>query len=98
MKKIIFIFLFIFLSFEAIAANESRSMRTPSGKIISIGDTYISMIDKLPEAPISSRSYDIKERHSKITVNEYVYLVYNIYYTFTVINNSITSISWERKS
>lgn len=97
MKKMILLFLLI-ISSNVIASIETRSMRTQSGKIVSIGDSYISMIDKFKSTPLSSRSYDVREGSTKYTVTEYVYVVNNIYYTISIINNSIKSISWDRAS
>ena len=99
MKKILSIALLSFslFSHSAIASSPINSIRTSTGQIVSVGDNYISMVDKFQQQPFSTRSYEVKERSNKYTVNEYIYLVDNTYFTVSIVNNSITSILWDRK-
>ena len=98
MKKfIIFFLLSSFISQDIFARSEARSVRTPIGEIVSIGDSYINMINKFKENPISTQSYEIKENQTKYTVYEYVYLIDERYYTISVVNGLVKSISWDRK-
>jgi len=78
------------------AGTATNAVRTNSGQIVSVGDSYISMMSKFKEAPLSSRSYEIEKNELKYTVTEYYYLVNNIYYTIIVEKNKITAISWDR--
>jgi len=100
MKKILSISLLCLslVSHTVIAASSVNSIRTSSGQIVSVGDNYISMVDKFQQQPFSTRSYEIREKAQKYTVNEYIYLVDNVYYTIALVNNSIRSITWDRKS
>ena len=102
MKKKLSVFLLCFslglISHTAMATSSTHSMRTSTGQIISVGDNYISMVDKIQQQPVSTRSYEVKEKSHKYTVNEYIYLVGNTYYTINIVNSSIHSITWDRKN
>lgn len=80
------------------AGNSTNSVRTSSGQVVSVGDSYAIMIDKFQQAPISTRSYEIIQNHEKYTVYEYIYRIDNSYYTILVKNSKIESISWDRSS
>lgn len=80
------------------AATSTNTVRTATGQLVSIGDSYISMIDKFQQPPVSSRSYEYKDTTGQYTATEYVYLLENTYYTITIVNNAVKSIVWDRKT
>lgn len=96
-KLIIFFLLSTVISQDIFARSETRSVRTPIGEIVSIGDSYINMVNKFQEKPISTQSYEIKENKTKYTVYEYIYLIDDRYYTISIVNGLVKSISWDRK-
>lgn len=83
---------------NAYAASSTSTVRTASGQLVSVGDSYISMIDRFQQAPVSSRSYEYKDSTGQYTATEYVYLLENTYYTITIVNNAVKSIVWDRKT
>ncbi|QIC71752.1 MULTISPECIES: hypothetical protein [Acinetobacter] len=92
------IFFFLFFSAQVVTASTStNAVRTNSGQIVAVGDTYISMINKFQDAPLSTRSYEVEKNSLRYTVTEFYYLVNNIYYTITVEKNTIKAISWDKK-
>ena len=95
--KLLILSLLITYMHTVVAGIPTNAVRTDSGQIVSVGDSYISMINKFQKSPLSSRSYEIEENRLKYTVTEYYFLVDNSYYTITIMNNSIKSISWDRK-
>ncbi|WP_174494142.1 hypothetical protein [Acinetobacter sp. Marseille-Q1623] len=80
------------------ASSTTNSIRTSAGQLISIGDSYIHMVDKIQQEPLLSRSYEVKNQSEKYTVNELTYLIDNVYYTISIINGSIKEIKWDRKN
>lgn len=100
MKNLIFSMLMIIIACTnfAYAGNSVNSIRTSSGQLVSIGDSYAIMIDKLKQAPISTRSYEIVKNREKYTLYEYIYHIDNSYYTILVKNSHIESISWDSSS
>lgn len=97
LTKVALFFLLFFYGHIVTASTSTNSVRTNSGQIVAVGDTYISMINKFQEAPLSTRSYEVEKNSLKYTVTEFYYLVNNIYYTITVEKNTIKAISWDRK-
>ena len=94
MKSIIIFILSLTLSGVLYAASQSSSMRTQSGQIVSVGDSYTEMVSRLNQSPLSMNSYEYTEAGKTYTAINYSYPIENIVYTFTVINNRITKIEW----
>ena len=94
MKSIIIFILSLTLSGVLYAASQSSSMRTQSGQIVSVGDSYTEMVSRLNQSPLSMNSYEYTEVGKTYTAINYAYQIENIVYTFTVINNRITKIEW----
>jgi hypothetical protein len=95
--KLTFFFSLLVYGQILIAGTPTNAVRTNSGQIVAVGDTYISMVNKFQEAPLSSRSYEIEKNELKYTVTEYYYLLNNLYYTITVEKSTIKAISWDRQ-
>ena len=102
MKKILkisgyLLFIFVIGTSYAIAATETRTIRTENGQLVSLGDSYIQLVQNMQQSPISVRNYEWKEGRKQLTASDYVYLVGNTYYTVTIVDNVIKKIVWDRK-
>ena len=102
MKKILkisgyLLFIFVIGTSYAIAATETRTIRTENGQLVSLGDSYIQLVQNMQQSPISVRTYEWKEGRKQLTASDYVYLVGNTYYTVTIVDNVIKKIVWDRK-
>ena len=87
----------LFISGSVIAGTSTNTVRTISGQLISIGDSYADMSTRIAQSPISMHPYEKKEGKTTVTVSNYIYEIDQIYYTFTVIDNHIRHIEWTRK-
>lgn len=102
MKKILkisgyLLFVFVIGTSYATAATETRTIRTENGQLVSLGDSYIQLVQNMQQSPISVRNYEWKEGKKQLTASDHVYLVGNAYYTVTIIDNVIKKIVWDRK-
>ena len=102
MKKILkisgyLLFIFAIGTSYATAATETRTIRTENGQLVSLGDSYIQLVQNMQQSPISVRNYEWKEGRKQLTASDYVYLVGNTYYTVTIVDNVIKKIVWDRK-
>lgn len=102
MKKILkisgyLLFVFAIGTSYATAATETRTIRTENGQLVSLGDSYIQLVQNMQQSPISVRNYEWKEGRKQLTASDYVYLVGNTYYTVTIVDNVIKKIVWDRK-
>ncbi len=83
----------LFISGSVIAGTSTNTVRTISGQLISIGDSYADMSTQdCSRSPISMHTYEKKEGKTTVTVSNYIYEIDQIYYTFTVIENHIRHI------
>lgn len=96
MKSILTLVLALTISSTLFAATETTSMRTSSGQLVSIGDSFSEMATRLGQSPKSMNSYEIKEDNLTKTVSDYIYEIAGVNYTFTVINNQVRKIVWSR--
>ena len=78
------------------AASETTSIRTVTGQIVSIGDSFSDVVTRLDQSPKSMNTYEIKEDNVVKTVSDYVYEISGITYTLTIINNQVRKIVWSR--
>jgi len=78
------------------AASETTSIRTVTGQIVSIGDSFSDVVTRLNQSPKSMNTYEIKEDNVVKTVSDYVYEISGITYTLTIINNQVRKIVWSR--
>lgn len=102
MKKILkisgyLLFVFVIGTSYATAATETRTIRTENGQLVSLGDSYIQLVQNMQQSPISVRNYEWKEGKKQLTASDYMYLVGNAYYTVTIVDNVIKKIVWDRK-
>jgi len=97
MKTFLTLALALIISNFAYAVVTTSTVRTSSGQLVSLGDTYAEMAARINQSPVSMRSYETKQAETTITVSDYTYEIENILYTFTVINNQIQKITWMRK-
>lgn len=102
MKKILkisgyLLFVFAIGTSYATAATETRVIRAENGQLVSLGDSYIQLVQNMQQSPISVRNYEWKEDRKQLTASDYVYLVGNTYYTVTIVDNVIKKIVWDRK-
>ncbi len=82
MKKILkisgyFLFVFVIGTSYATAATETRTIRTENGQLVSLGDSYIQLVQNMQQSPILVRNYEWKEGKKQLTASDYVYLVGN---------------------
>ncbi|WP_130803058.1 hypothetical protein [Acinetobacter ihumii] len=80
-----------------LASTETNSMRSQSGNLVYVGDSYANLMQKMQQAPISQRSYEWQENRKTLSAVDYIYLIDNTYYTVTVVNNQVKKIVWDRK-
>jgi hypothetical protein len=102
MKKILkisgyLLFVFAIGTSYATAATETRTIRTENGQLVSLGDSYIQLVQNMQQPPMLVRNYEWKEGRKQLTASDYVYLVGNTYYTVTIVDNVIKKIVWDRK-
>jgi hypothetical protein len=102
MKKILkisgyLLFVFAIGTSYATAATETRVIRAENGQLVSLGDSYIHLVQNMQHPPISVRNYAWEEGEKQFTASDYVYLVGNAYYTVTMVDNVIKKIVWDRK-
>ena len=81
----------------ATAATETRVIRAENGQLVSLGDSYIQLVQNMQQPPISVRNYEWEEGDRQFTASDHVYLVGNTYYTVTIVDNVIKKIVWDRK-
>lgn len=81
----------------ATAAKETRVIRAENGQLVSLGDSYIQLVQNMQQPPISVRNYEWEEGDQQFTASDHVYLVGNTYYTVTIVDNVIKKIVWDRK-
>ncbi|TCB36209.1 hypothetical protein E0H82_05415 [Acinetobacter sp. ANC 4910] len=102
MKKILkisgyLLFVFAIGTSYATAATETRVIRAENGQLVSLGDSYIQLVQNMQQPPISIRNYEWEEGRKQLTASDHVYLVGNTYYTVTIVDNVIKKIVWDRK-
>lgn len=97
MKKTLVFSLTMMMASFTFAGTSASTVRTHSGQLVSLGDSISEMTSRIGKSPISMNSYEIKQGDTTITVTDYVFEIENILYTFTLNNNKITKIEWDRK-
>ncbi|OTG79412.1 hypothetical protein [Acinetobacter sp. ANC 4648] len=98
MKSIILGLALIFSCVTAFAATEARSMRSPSGVIVGLGDSHQTVTRAFEgDRPISVNRYFLDEGRTYGSAVDYVYQVNNSIYTITVLRNNVYRIVWERR-
>lgn len=94
MKKLLIALMLVACS-TAYAGNDARSMRTPDGKVISLGDSRQTVIDGFRrDRPISINNYFLNEGRTYGRATDYIYRVDNSIYTITVLGERVYRISW----
>lgn len=101
MKTIYTLSLYLMLSLFSVsmvyAANETRSLRTATGQIVSVGDRFSQVIEATNQTAHLIQSYEWKENKNRYTANVYHYEDGNSVYNITVVNNEVKKIEWFRK-
>ncbi|OTG65597.1 hypothetical protein [Acinetobacter silvestris] len=97
MKSILIFFLSLTCSSLLFAANETDTLRTANGQLVTIGDSYTKLIDRMDQSPLSMSSYEWKEGKNSYTAMDYIYQIENTIYTVTVVNNQVKKIEWINK-
>lgn len=97
MFRIFTLILTLLLSNTVFAGTTASSVRTDSGQVVSVGDSFTEMSSRINQSPVSMNSYETKEGETTVTVSDYTYDIDNIRYTFTIINNQVKKIEWTRK-
>lgn len=95
MKYSILLALALAFSAPVMAATQTTSVRT-STDVISVGDSQISMIEKLGQPNYSHEYTTRNNRGYLIFATDYSYSINNLKYTISVANGHIFRISWER--
>ncbi|MCU4415186.1 hypothetical protein KTH71_14265 [Acinetobacter sp. WU_MDCI_Axc73] len=80
-----------------LASTETSSVRSQNGNLVYVGDSYVNLMQKMQQAPVSQHSYEWEENRKRLTAVDYIYLIDNTYYTVTVVNNVVKKIVWDRK-
>jgi hypothetical protein len=88
----------LFISGSVFAGTSASSVRTASGQLVAVGDSFADMTTRIAQSPISMQTYETKEGKTTVTVSNYTYEIDQINYTFTIINNQIRQIEWTRKA
>ncbi|NNG76625.1 hypothetical protein HLH10_09975 [Acinetobacter sp. ANC 4277] len=78
----------------AYAANETSSIRTPEGQLISLGDTFTDMQNRLKLSPSSMITREFKEGKNLDLAMDYKYEIENMMYTITIVNGRVKKIEW----
>lgn len=82
----------------AYAANDSRSVRSPDGVIVVLGDSRQKVLDAFRrDRPISVNNYFLDDGRTYGRATDYVYQIDNSNYTITVLRENVYRISWERR-
>ncbi|WP_445660917.1 hypothetical protein [Acinetobacter sp. F16] len=76
------------------AANETSSIQTPEGQLISLGDTFTDMQNRLNLSPNSMNTREFKEGGNVYLAMDYKYEIENMMYTITIVNNYVKRIEW----
>lgn len=97
MIRIFALTLSLFISNAVFAGTSATSVRTSSGQIVALGDSISEMMSRVNQSPVSMNSYETKEGDLTVTASDYTYEIENILYTFTIINNQVRKIQWDRK-
>ncbi|AXY57521.1 hypothetical protein CDG60_13710 [Acinetobacter chinensis] len=92
MKYILSLALSLCVSTAVFAATESSSVRTPTGQLVSVGDTLTEMEERMGQSPESMNTYELKEKDHSHIASAYVYEIDNSIYTLTVVNNQVKKI------
>lgn len=87
-------FIFISAMGFAHAANETSSIRTPAGQIISLGDSFTDMENRMKLSPTSMITHEIIEGKNSALAMDYRYEIENMIYTITIINDQVKKIEW----
>ena len=93
LKKLLPCILLTAMSF-AHAANETSSIRTPEGQLISLGDTFTDMQNRLKLSPNSMITHEFKEGKNLDLAMDYKYEIENMMYTITIVNDRVRKIEW----
>lgn len=97
MKCILALMLSLSLSSIAIAANQTTTLRTPTGQLVSVGDSYTELVTRMDQSPLSMNSYEWKQGKNRYMAMDYLYQIENTVYTVTVVNNQVKKIEWINK-
>ncbi|WP_425915589.1 hypothetical protein [Acinetobacter sp. TSRC1-2] len=76
------------------AANETFSINTPEGQLISLGDTFTDMQSRLKLSPNSMITRELKEGENRYLAMEYKYEIENMMYTITIVHDRVKKIEW----
>lgn len=94
MKSILIFFLSFSYAGLLFAANQTDTLRTSNGQLVTIGNSYSEFIKRMDQSPLSMHSYPWKEGRNSSTAMDYVYKIENTLYTVTVVNNKVRKIEW----
>ena len=75
-------------------ANETSSILTPEGQLISLGDTFADMQNRLKLSPNSMITREFKEGEKLDLAMDYKYEIENMMYTITIVNDRVRKIEW----
>lgn len=97
-SNLLLLFILLFsITGIANAGNETRSLRTESGKIIVLGDSFSKFNEATHQSTQIVQSYEWKENKNRYTANVYHYEINNTIYNITIVNNEIRKMEWFRK-
>lgn len=94
MKSILIFFLSFSCSGLLFAANQTDTLRTSNGQLVTVGNNYSDFIKRMDQSPVSMHSYTWNEGKKHSTAMDYVYQIENTLYTVTVVNNKVKKIEW----
>lgn len=88
LKKLLPCILLTAMSFTH-TANETSSIRTQEGQLISLGDTFTDMQNRLKLSPNSMITRKFKEGENLDLAMDYKYEIENMMYTITIVNDRV---------
>ena len=93
LKQSLALILLTAMSF-AHAANQTSSIRTPEGQLISLGDSFTDMQNRLKLSPNSMITREFKDGENLDLAMDYKYEIENMMYTITIVNDHVKKIEW----
>ena len=76
------------------AIQQLNSLRTSSGVVLYVGDSYQKLVMHMEQSPNAMSSSTVIENQKNYTAMHYIYELEGKRYTITVVNDRIRQIEW----
>lgn len=73
---------------------QASSVKTASGTIIHVGDSFHELVTRMGQSPNSMSSYTFTENQKQYRAMRYVYEIDGKQYFLTIVDNLIRQIEW----